>query len=100
VSPGFEGVSAVSKSILRAGWIPKGVWGACLSFAGHDPQHAFVGDEKASKVVRSVAHGHQPFPNLSGNTTMLPRIANLLQGAKFFVRHCIRPRFGHSANMR
>src|ERR1700686_2555539 len=43
--------------------------GAFLAFAGHNSQHAFVGDVKASKGVRSVPHRPQPVPNLSRNST-------------------------------
>ena len=41
VSPGFAGM-LVSKSILRAGWSPYGVWGSCIPTCGQQEKHGVV----------------------------------------------------------
>jgi hypothetical protein len=52
--------------------------------AHHDSQHAFIRDDKSAKDLPSIADQDQPFPNFSGDSSVLPGIANLFQRGELY----------------
>jgi hypothetical protein len=54
------------------------------SFAHHYSQHAFIRDDKSAKDLLNIADQDQPFPNFSGDSSVLPGIANLFQRGQLF----------------
>lgn len=69
-----------SRTLLCLRFQPPARW----SFAHHYSQHAFIRDDKSAKDLLNIADQDQPFPNFSGDSSVLPGIANLFQRGQLF----------------
>jgi hypothetical protein len=68
----------------RVGRLPQAALLRTFDRAHHYSQHAFIGNDKSAKNLFNIADQDQPFPNFSGDSAVLPGIANLFQRGELF----------------